>query len=846
MAIYERMTLKPRAGRLPEYSRQTENYVPGQGVSARVDDSAARIAGAGQEAEARALGHLGGVVQNVAGNLMAAYDDYSKSKAVELITKYRRIMNDNLYGEGGILTQQGEDAFNADGQREAKARQLRGELMKDAGERTKHYFTLQADEYDADSSLRAQKYARDERLKWMDRNNDAAAEERANAALLAYDDPESFNKAVAETLWNVRQKLERQGYSEEAIQHGLKETSSKLFRAAVQQALSNGDIWEAERILGHGNGAASKPGTTSANNLAAFNYGNVRTKSGGFAAYASRNDGLMAIGDRVLRYNNAPDRGWHAQTLREFTEIYAPIPKELKDAQKTIEFFQAVQKDGGKLTAEQEKAYEDAIKTIAEAKKKDPEAMNNPANYAAFLGKRLGLDPDARINFRDPEILAGMIQSIPIMEHGRGVNIGREEAVRAAQALLGGQKPRVTGVAKAATENAIQGPQGGTGNVPEGDGLHMTAPDMAWAREAIERKREAMAVEAERAAAKAQEEADKQFVLDTSADVLKQINDLEGSGGWTEEQYKAKVLELTEGIEDRDQRRRVRVLVEDELGNQAVKRKAKILDELTLVDNIFQQNPEMTNTQKLAFIRDSKMSSEAKAMAEGSLMKGIEGKENKTASAVGLTMYRQWFDENGGKVSPEEARAVMYDLGLNAEDRKKAAEYEGVALSYPQEHIFALIDKVFGKGKVDAEEKNRIFEAVLAKAKSGKELSDKELREIIYRQRQEGYIEGVKGFFGGKKTVTLGEAQSKGNAGMFRPDVPEGTAIQIKRRYEQEHPWFTRLDEATRDVLVRCKYLEDYFGIRPALTTEQRAAVRAAQQKYQRALEAKKSGGQVR
>ncbi len=55
MAIYERMTLKPRAGALPEYNRQTENYVPGQGVSARVDDSAARIAGAGRECEKRGL-----------------------------------------------------------------------------------------------------------------------------------------------------------------------------------------------------------------------------------------------------------------------------------------------------------------------------------------------------------------------------------------------------------------------------------------------------------------------------------------------------------------------------------------------------------------------------------------------------------------------------------------------------------------------------------------------------------------------------------------------------------------------------------------------------------------------
>lgn len=137
-------------------------------------------------------------------------------------------------------------------------------------------------------------------------------------------------------------------------------------------------------------------GSLSARNLAAFNFGNVKTSSGGYQQYLSREDGLMGVGERVLRYNNAPDRGWNAQTLRQMVDIYAPASDR-----------------------------------------------NNPAAYAAFLGKRLGVDPNAPVNFRDPTILAGLIQSMPVMEHGaQRVNISQGEALAAAHRLLRGEKPR--------------------------------------------------------------------------------------------------------------------------------------------------------------------------------------------------------------------------------------------------------------------------------------------------------------------------------------------------------------------------------------------------------------------
>lgn len=180
--------------------------------------------------------------------------------------------------------------------------------------------------------------------------------------------------------------------------------------------VSSGQLDAARAFLGMG--GASGGASTSANNLAANNFGNVKNGNGGYNAYASRQDGLMGVGERVLRYNNAPERGWHAQTLREFAGIYAPVG------------------DG----------------------------KNNPDEYAAFLGKRLGVDPNQKIDFKDPKVLAGLIQSIPIMEHGaQRVNVSEDEAMQAAQALLSGKKPSLAGSAGAARSSLFV-----AGDNPEG------------------------------------------------------------------------------------------------------------------------------------------------------------------------------------------------------------------------------------------------------------------------------------------------------------------------------------------------------------------------------------------
>lgn len=138
-------------------------------------------------------------------------------------------------------------------------------------------------------------------------------------------------------------------------------------------------------------------GTLSQRNLSVFNYGNVKLNSKEYKAYASAKDGLMDVGARVLRYNNAPERGWNAKTLQEMINIYAP-PSE-----------------------------------------------NDSKGYAQFLAKKLGVDKDQQIDFRDPKILAGLIRWMPKMEHG--ADIDEKTALDAAEATLRGERAKIVGTA---------------------------------------------------------------------------------------------------------------------------------------------------------------------------------------------------------------------------------------------------------------------------------------------------------------------------------------------------------------------------------------------------------------
>ena len=351
----------------------------------------------------------------------------------------------------------------------------------------------------------------------------------------------------------------------------------------------------------------------------------------------------------------------------------------------------------------------------------------------------------------------------------------------------------------------------------------------------IEAKQEALEKKAEAAQKEAEAAKFEQDVATKSAEVLKQVNEFPDP-----EVRTAKAVELTKGIEDPKLKAAVRKSVDGTLKDQELQSKARLVLELDALDSMLDQvGPDGTTytpTARLAVIQSANVSEEAKRVATKGVYDMLDGKNNEAASASGLAAWRAWFDSTGGRASQEEMQAKMLDFGLNAADRKKAADYKGVRLEYPQQRVFSLIDSVFGKGKKGDAEKARMYEAIVTQAKaSGKTMSDKELKALIYQQDAEGSIAGgERTWYGGVDTMTYTEAMEKtgGRVGLFRPEVPEDTAKQMRAILEYTQPWSKLLNKAGRDLLVQTTYLQQQMGIQLELTAEERQMFQNAINKY--------------
>lgn len=253
MPIYERMTIQGRGGALPQYQSQQAPYVPGQGVSARLSDSRAQIEAAGNEAKLKAVAGLGKAVKGAIDVGLQAADDYAKTKATELVTKYKMGMRQSMYGEGGILTREGESAFTANADTMKRSKELRAELLKDlSGSLVAQKFNMVIDPEEAEYSLKAQEYEGKQYRVFQDRTDAAAFNEAAESAMYGYADANTFAKGTGQALWFQEQMLRRKGYTGEALERGLKESSSKIFAGGIEQALAANDLAAARRLLAEG------------------------------------------------------------------------------------------------------------------------------------------------------------------------------------------------------------------------------------------------------------------------------------------------------------------------------------------------------------------------------------------------------------------------------------------------------------------------------------------------------------------------------------------------------------------------------------------------------------------
>jgi hypothetical protein len=178
----------------------------------------------------------------------------------------------------------------------------------------------------------------------------------------------------------------------------------------------------AGQVYGGGGGPPTGGGGPGMSASAAVNnFGNIRAPGGGFASYASPQDGVAAMASNLTAYQDQHG----INTLNGITARWAPAG------------------DGS----------------------------NDPAAYAKTLSQLTGIDPNAQLDLHDPATLAKIIPAIAQVEHGRPIAVGGDVLSAGINAGLTGRGSVASGPASGAFIGATSAqPVAGGGAVQPGGG----------------------------------------------------------------------------------------------------------------------------------------------------------------------------------------------------------------------------------------------------------------------------------------------------------------------------------------------------------------------------------------
>lgn len=392
--IYGKMSIspKPRGGALPVYQGASGVYVSGADMSARLSDSASRLFGSAREESSKAWGNVARAANNAVQTGIAAYEDYSKSKATQLLDEYRRRVREAMYGENGILTRKGEAAFTADSDVAARSQEIREDVLGEYKDSLAgNFFAMRARDVDADNVLAAQKYKGNEFRTWQNRNDLAAVQEATDRALAHYNDFEQFGKATAEALWHMRERLTRDGYSGEALDRELKELSSGIFKGGIAQALAADDLSGARRLLAEGAKGSGRMTTTDIAVSKAGIKSHAKALEARARAERERADAARVAAMSASVWENTKGLPWEerneaaiesiaamTEDPKERRELYAAFTQDLR--------FQKIREDAAKGRAARELAADALARNVL------------PGAFVAELDQREDIPLEVREN----------------------------------------------------------------------------------------------------------------------------------------------------------------------------------------------------------------------------------------------------------------------------------------------------------------------------------------------------------------------------------------------------------------------------------------------------------------
>lgn len=405
--IYGKMSIspKPRGGALPVYQGASGVYVSGADMSARLSDSASRLFGSAREESSKAWGNVARAANNAVQTGIAAYEDYSKSKATQLLDEYRRRVREAMYGENGILTRKGEAAFTADSDVAARSQEIREDVLGEYKDSLAgNFFAMRARDVDADNVLAAQKYKGNEFRTWQNRNDLAAVQEATDRALAHYNDFEQFGKATAEALWHMRERLTRDGYSGEALDRELKELSSGIFKGGIAQALAADDLSGARRLLAEGAKGSGRMTTTDIAVSKAGIKSHAKALEARARAERERADAARVAAMSASVWENTKGLPWEERNEAAIESIAAMT----EDPKERRELYAAYERDAAFQKIREDAAAGKAARELAE----DAFARDIlPGEFMAELDRREDIDPKTRA--RAVELFRGDVKESP-------------------------------------------------------------------------------------------------------------------------------------------------------------------------------------------------------------------------------------------------------------------------------------------------------------------------------------------------------------------------------------------------------------------------------------------------
>ncbi len=272
--------------------------------------------------------------------------------------------------------------------------------------------------------------------------------------------------------------------------------------------------------------------------------------------------------------------------------------------------------------------------------------------------------------------------------------------------------------------------------------------------------------------------------------------------------------------------------VESRMKFDEVKRKASMIPQLDEAAQIIDA-PGYTLPEKRLLIQQSPLPDEVKQIAFKEIDARINGDDNKAASAAGLTQLRALYDERRGNISEEEALSLAVDYGLNKKDRDTWLQYKGRADVYPQFRIQKLAESVDSSLKNNSAKVAELYDALMKRIPAGDATwDDKKIKAEIFNLLQAGKRPDA-GWFGGGQT--FGEAVRTGQTGTWRPTMDEATDKSYAVALENDHTpiadgfsasvgdVYTHASDDIKKLLRQQRYMRERFGVNISWTKEEQA-----------------------